>query len=118
MRPSRSTKLGMMPPFCFIRASQASMYSTIHARYFASPVSKIGVGRQRRRDEVEEVVADDVGVFLVVLEELLRYVLSPCRATKPVASNGSPTQSSAVALRSIGPRLPLIIVRISFLSGS
>src|SRR5438128_385744 len=36
IRPSRSTKLGMMPPFCFIRSNQASMYSTIHFLYLDS----------------------------------------------------------------------------------
>jgi hypothetical protein len=63
------------------------------------------------------VVADDVGVFLVVLEELGIGALA-VSATNPVVSNGSPTQSRAVALRSSGPLLPLIIDRISFSFGS
>ena len=41
-----------------------------------------------------------------------RTVDSPCSASNRLTSNGSPTQSSAVALRSIGPRLPFCMLRM------
>jgi hypothetical protein len=37
---------------------------------------------------------------------------------KPLGSKRSPAQSSGVALRSIGPRLPVIMLRMIFSLGS
>ena len=79
---------------------------------------EVGVGRQRRRDEIEEVVADDVGVFLVVLEELLIRVLAVQRdeagrverIADPVERRGLAQQRAAAAVDHRADQLLLGIV--------
>ena len=76
MVPSRSTKLGMMPWLL-----RHPLEPRVHVLddpllVLGRAVQQVGVGRQRRRDQIQEVIADDVAVLLVVRQELLERRLA------------------------------------------
>ena len=64
------------------------------------------------------MVADDVVVVLEVGEHLLVAALAVPQAEAVLDLDRSPAQSSAVALRSSGPRLPLNMLRMILCLGS
>ena len=88
-------------------------------------VDEIGVERQRGGDQVEEVIADDVGVLLVVREELLVAVLAVQRdelrdverIAHPVERRRRPEHRAAAAIdhRLDEPALRIVIRRVGIL---
>ena len=69
--------------------------------------------------QVLRVVADDVVVILEVGEHLVVAAFAVAEAGSGSSTSiGSPAQSSAVALRSSGPRLPLNRLRMILCLGS
>ena len=82
------------------------MYSTQPRLVLGLAGQQIGVRRQRRGGQIQKVVADDVGVFLVVREELLERrfavlgveALDVERIADPVERRGLPQHRPAAAV--------------------